>query len=67
MEPDCGRTMTVFSDRRPFHPRRLHAAINTLLDGVVRARSRIWVATQPDTALWLESAGGALRIGHAGP
>ena len=33
---------------------------------MVRTRGRIWVATQPDVALWLESAGGGLRVGQAG-
>ena len=66
LEPDCGVTLTVFEARRPFHPGRLHEAIDVLLEGVVRTRGRIWVATQPDVALWLESAGGGLRVGHAG-
>jgi G3E family GTPase len=66
LEPDCGVTLTVFEARRPFHPGRLHDAIDVLLEGVVRTRGRIWVATQPDVALWLESAGGGLRVGHAG-
>ena len=38
-----------------------------LLQGVVRTRGRAWVASQPDIALWLESAGGGMRVGHAGP
>ncbi|GAA1399787.1 GTP-binding protein [Pseudonocardia kongjuensis] len=62
---DGVRTL-LFSARRPFHPDRLHDAIDTLLDGVVRARGRIWLATRPDAVLWLESAGGGMRIGHAG-
>jgi G3E family GTPase len=66
LEPDCGVALTLFTDRRPFHPQRLHAAIDMLLDGVVRTRGRVWVASQPDVALWLESAGGGLRVGHAG-
>jgi hypothetical protein len=45
---------------------RLHAAIDVLLDGVVHTRGRAWVASQPNVALWLESAGGGLRVGHAG-
>lgn len=65
--PDCGCALTLFSARRPFHPERLHAAIDVLLDGVVRARGRLWVASQPDAALWVESAGGGLRVGNAGP
>ncbi|GGS15171.1 ribosome hibernation factor-recruiting GTPase MRF [Actinokineospora fastidiosa] len=66
LAPDCGVTVTLFRERRPFHPERLHEAIDVLLEGVVRARGRLWVATQPDVALWLESAGGGLRIGEAG-
>lgn len=65
--PDCGVTTLLFSDHRPFHPERLHAAIDVLLEGVVRTRGRAWVASQPDTALWIEAAGGGLGIGHAGP
>ncbi|MCT2585565.1 ribosome hibernation factor-recruiting GTPase MRF [Actinophytocola gossypii] len=66
LEPDCGVVLTLFTDRRPFHPRRLYEAIDVLLDGVVHTRGRAWVASQPDVALWLESAGGGLRVGHAG-
>ncbi|MGH3873129.1 MAG: GTP-binding protein [Pseudonocardiaceae bacterium] len=55
----------VFQARRPFHPGRLNDALQVLLHGVVRARGRMWVATQPDKAL--ESAGGGLRIARAGP
>jgi G3E family GTPase len=66
LEPDCGVALTLFTDRRPFHPQRLHAAIDALLDGVVHTKGRAWVASQPDVALWLESAGGGLRVGHAG-
>ncbi|MGO1050952.1 ribosome hibernation factor-recruiting GTPase MRF [Crossiella sp. CA198] len=67
LEAESGVQVTVFSQRRPFHPDRLHEALDFLLDGVVRARGRVWVASQPDVALWLETAGGGLRIGHAGP
>lgn len=63
---DCGVTTVLFTDHRPFHPERLHDAVDVLLDGVIRARGRAWVASQPDAALWLESAGGGLGIGHAG-
>lgn len=67
LHAESGVQVTVFSQRRPFHPDRLHEALDFLLDGVVRARGRVWVASQPDVALWLETAGGGLRIGHAGP
>jgi len=67
LEADCGIHLLEFTARRPFHPQRLHDAIDVLLEGVVRARGRAWVATQPDNALLLESAGGGLRVAHAGP
>jgi G3E family GTPase len=66
LEPDAGVRTLVFSERRPFHPDRLHGALDHLLDGVVRSRGRIWLATRPDAVLWLDSAGGGLRIAHAG-
>jgi G3E family GTPase len=66
LEPDCGVVLTLFTERRPFHPTRLHQAIDVLLDGVVHTKGRAWVASQPEVALWLESAGGGLRVGHAG-
>ncbi|KGH48702.1 hypothetical protein IN07_00140 [Modestobacter caceresii] len=56
-----------FSATRPFSPERLHDAIDVLLTGVVCSRGRLWLASQPDRAIWLESAGGGLRIGDAGP
>ncbi|WP_329061980.1 ribosome hibernation factor-recruiting GTPase MRF [Amycolatopsis sp. NBC_01480] len=67
LHPDCGIELLVFTAQRPFHPERLHDAIDLLLDGVVRTRGRAWVASQPDVAFWIESAGGGLGIGHAGP
>ena len=38
---------------------------HVLLEGVVYSRGRVWVATQPGEALWLESAGGGLRVASA--
>lgn len=66
LESAAGVRLVTFLARRPFHPDRLHTAIDVLLDGVVRARGRIWLATRPESVLWLGSAGGGLEIGHAG-
>lgn len=55
-----------FGAQRPFHPQRLEAAIDTLLDGVIRARGRLWLASQPEKAMWVESAGGGLHVSSAG-
>ncbi len=55
-----------FTARRPFHPERLHAAVDLLLEGVVRTRGRLWLANRDDQVMWLESAGGGLRVASAG-
>lgn len=66
LDADGDVKIIEFQSKRPFHPLRLHLAIDDLLDGVVRIRGRAWVASQPDTVLWVESAGGGLQVGHAG-
>lgn len=66
LEPAHGVSVVHFTEPRPFHPMRLHNSIDVLLDGVVRVRGRVWVASQPDAALWLESAGAGLRVGNLG-
>ncbi|ORV87922.1 ribosome hibernation factor-recruiting GTPase MRF [Mycolicibacterium iranicum] len=66
LEPAGPVRLFEFQAHRPFHPQRLHAAVDSLLDGVVRSRGRLWVASQPDQAMWLESAGGGLRVTRAG-
>ncbi|SNS93993.1 GTPase, G3E family [Geodermatophilus pulveris] len=64
---DCGVQLVHVVADRPFHPARLHDALDTVLDGVVCSRGRLWLATQHDRVLWLESAGSGLRIGDSGP
>ncbi len=66
LHEEHGVGTVFFGARRPFHPGRLHDALQVLLQGVVRVRGRMWVATQPGEALALESAGGGLRIAQAG-
>jgi len=58
--------LASFCARRPFHPQRLHAALDILLDGVVRTRGRAWLANRFDDVMWIESAGGGLRSSYAG-
>ncbi|MCV7445301.1 hypothetical protein AWB91_20730 [Mycobacterium paraense] len=55
-----------FYARRPFHPQRLHDCLDLLLDGVIRTRGRLWLASRPEHAMWLESAGAGLRVTSAG-
>jgi G3E family GTPase len=66
LDPDGSVAMVEFHARRPFHPQRLHDAVDHLLDGVIRSRGRLWLANRSDQAMWLESAGGGLRVSSAG-
>ncbi|PWW65592.1 GTP-binding protein [Actinokineospora spheciospongiae] len=66
LRPECGVGLTVFRERRPFDQDRLVDALDVLLDGVVRARGRVWVAGRPDEVLLLESAGGGVCVGPGG-
>ncbi len=63
---DGAVSIVEFNARRPFRPERLHDAVDLLLDGVVRTRGRLWLANRPDQVMWLESAGGGLRVASAG-
>jgi G3E family GTPase len=47
LDRECGVELVVFTARHPFHPERLHEALDVLLDGVVRSRGRVWLATRP--------------------
>jgi G3E family GTPase len=43
---EFGITSFVYSARRPFHPARFHAFINSDLPGVIRAKGYFWLATR---------------------
>lgn len=66
LDADGDVGLLLFCARRPFHPQRLHDALDVLLDGVVRTRGRLWLASRFDDVLWLESAGGGIRFEYAG-
>lgn len=63
---ELGVGWVEFSADRPFHPERLHEALDVLLSGVLRVRGRLWLATQHDRVFQLESAGEGLRMGDTG-
>lgn len=67
LEPAHGVHVVHFTARRAFHPVRLHRVLTALCRGVVRVRGRAWLASRPDSVVWLEAAGRSLRIGEAGP
>nr|WP_235900607.1 GTP-binding protein [Lolliginicoccus suaedae] len=65
LEADHGIGWLEFDAARPFHPQRLHEALDLILDGTIHARGRVWLATAPDAVLWLDAAGGGLTISAA--
>jgi G3E family GTPase len=57
----------TWRSRRPFHPERLHAALDQVMDtGVRRARGHLWMASRPLTLLSWQIAGQTLTIEPAG-
>ncbi|MEE1942980.1 GTP-binding protein [Streptomyces sp. TRM 70361] len=64
---EAGVGTLVWRRHRPFHPERLHAALEDLACGAVRSRGRFWLADHPDTLLSWDAAGGALCVESAGP
>ncbi|WP_019531864.1 CobW family GTP-binding protein [Salinispora arenicola] len=64
--PDCGIVSVVFRARRPFHPQRLHDVLEDINDEVVRSRGHLWLASQPDTVIAWDFAGGGLSLGSLG-
>ncbi|WP_055554868.1 GTP-binding protein [Streptomyces sp. NBRC 110028] len=62
-----GVSTLVWRRERPFHPGRLHAALEDLSCAAARSRGRFWLADRPDTLLSWDAAGGALCVESAGP
>lgn len=62
-----GVATLVWRRDRPFHPGRLHAALDDLVCAAARIRGRFWLADRPDTLLSWDAAGGALCVESAGP
>jgi G3E family GTPase len=56
----------VFRSRRPFHPERLRDALEELTGEALRGRGQLWIASQPDTVIGWESAGGRISLGCLG-
>jgi G3E family GTPase len=53
-----GVTACLFHARRPFHPERLHDALDEITGRVVRSRGHFWLAARPDLVMSWESAAG---------
>lgn len=67
LDPEGPVMLMEFTGTRPFHPQRLHSAVDVLLDGgVVRTRGRMFIAHRLDDVMTIDSAGGGLLIESAG-
>jgi G3E family GTPase len=64
--PAHGVSACVFRARRPFHPIRLHDALDRVTDHVLRSRGHFWLASRPDLVMTWESAGGLSLGPHSG-
>lgn len=56
----------VYRRRKPFHPQRLMAAINTGLQGVIRSKGYLWIASRPHNCGIWSQAGASLQIDPGG-
>ncbi|WP_186150054.1 zinc metallochaperone GTPase ZigA [Burkholderia gladioli] len=56
----------VYRARRPFHPQRFHALIDSEWPGVVRSKGFFWLASHPTLARSWSQAGAVARHGPAG-
>ncbi|MBJ9659240.1 zinc metallochaperone GTPase ZigA [Burkholderia gladioli] len=56
----------VYRARRPFHPQRFHALIDSEWPGVVRSKGFFWLASHPSLAGSWSQAGAGARPGPAG-
>jgi G3E family GTPase len=59
-------TSILFEARRPFHPQRLHDALENLTGEALRGRGQLWIASQPDAVIGFESAGAGVSLGSRG-
>ncbi|MFC5034043.1 CobW family GTP-binding protein [Streptomyces sp. DSM 41987] len=64
---EAGVSTFVWHRRRPFHPERLHQALEDLCCAAARSRGRFWLADRPNTLLAWDAAGGALSVESVGP
>ncbi|MFJ8066008.1 GTP-binding protein [Psychrobacillus sp. NPDC096426] len=63
---EYGITSFVYRRKRPFHPERWYAWLNTFPQEIVRSKGFFWLATRNNMAGLLSQAGSSLQIQGAG-
>ncbi|MFJ7826652.1 GTP-binding protein [Psychrobacillus sp. NPDC096623] len=63
---EYGITSFVYRRKRPFHPERWYAWLNTFPQEIVRSKGFFWLATRNNMAGLLSQAGSSLQIQAAG-
>ena len=63
---EYGIASFVYRARRPFHPEKIHTALNGDLPGVIRAKGHFWIATRPDWVAEFSLAGALSSVDPLG-
>ena len=63
---EYGVSSFVYRRRKPFHPKRLVEAIQSVLQGVVRSKGYLWVASRPHYCGVWSQAGSSVQLNAAG-
>jgi G3E family GTPase len=64
---EYGISSFVYRARRPFHPVRFAKTVDNGLDGVLRSKGFLWIASRPNESYTFSIAGGTTTMHNSGP